>query len=318
MNGAPTIKAEHIYRDFGDVRALTDVSLEVFAGEVFGFLGPNGSGKSTLIRVLCGMLAPTSGSASVLGFDSTTQSEEVKRRIGYVPQKFSLYPDLLAEENLEFFGSLYGLYGRRLRERIVQVVEWLRLEEYLKRLTGTLSGGWKMRMALACGILHDPRVIFLDEPTAGVDPVARSELWDLLFELAGQGKTLFLTTHYMDEAERCGRLGYIYNSHLTGVGTAEELKELEGVTPPGRIWVDFALLGASSFIGPIREIEGVLGATVFGNNFHVLIRDNVTPEEFSRQVSEKIGIKVTAFPSGPTVEDVFTALSRFHRGESDA
>ncbi len=310
MTSSPTIVSERITKNFGEIKALTDVSLTVFRGEIFGFLGPNGSGKSTLIRILCGTLAPTSGKAQVLGYDSTTQSELVKQNIGYVPQKFSLYQDLTVRENLEFFGSLYGLRGAEFRTRIERISEWLGMHPYLRQLTGTLSGGWKMRVSLACGLLHDPLVLFLDEPTAGIDPVARAELWEVLFQLSEQGKTLFITTHYMDEAERCGRLGYIYMSHLLGIGTAEELKQLPDITPSGACWMDFALPAASTKLSEVREIEGVFSATVYGNNFHLLVREGLDAERVSSLIFEKLGVTVKVIPSEPTVEDVFIALAK--------
>lgn len=314
MSAEVTISADHLHRTFGPIKALTDVSLSVEEGEIFGFLGPNGSGKSTLIRILCGMLAPTSGRASVLNYDSTRQSELVKQHIGYVPQRFSLYPELTVRENLEFFGSLYGLNGHRLRERMGVVGEWFRVSPLFRQLTGTLSGGWKMRLSLACGILHDPPVIFLDEPTAGIDPVARAEMWNILFELSGQKKTLFVTTHYMDEAERCGRLGYIYMSHLLALGTAEELIRIPEVTPSGTRWVDFNVRGASEKLVLIREMEGVKRATVYGNNLHILIQNDWNDDELSRIVSGKLNERVTLLPSLPNIEDVFVTLSLRDKG----
>src|SRR5258707_1021640 len=217
------IEIKELTKRFGAHTAVDDLSFNVAKGTIFGFLGPNGSGKSTCIRMLCGVLEPTSGTATVNGLDIVREAEAVKRSIGYMNQSFSLYRDLTIQENLRFFGGIYGLTNSRLAQRMDEVIHLMGLQNYLGNPAGTLSGGWKQRLALAAALIHEPELIFLDEPTAGIDPVARRELWDLLFELAGAGKTLFVTTHYMDEAERCNEIAYIYNSKLMVLGTPGQL-----------------------------------------------------------------------------------------------
>lgn len=302
------IDTQGLTRRFGDLTAVEDVSFQVNRAEIFGLLGPNGSGKSTIIRMLCGVLPPSAGDARVLGFDVRTDAEEIKRRIGYMSQKFSLYPDLSVRENLEFYGRVYGLPSARLERRIGEVLELTSLEDRIEQLAANLSGGWKQRLALGCALIHEPDVVFLDEPTAGIDPVARRQLWDLLFELSGRGVTLFVTTHYMDEAERCSSVGYIYLSKLLVLGDTDDLKGLPDVTPAGTRRFELVLPSATSHLGPLRAMDGVLDATLFGDTIHALVSDELGEGE----LIERLGIApeaVEARPIAPTLEDVFVTLT---------
>jgi ABC-2 type transport system ATP-binding protein len=223
LDRQPAVLVEHLYKRFGTFVAVDDVSLTVAKGEVFGFLGPNGAGKSTVIRVLCGLLSPSQGKATVDGFDVATQSEQVKQHIGYMSQKFSLYDDLSVSENIEFFSGIYGVPKARRKSRMEEVLEMAGLQNRRNDSTGTLTGGWKQRLALGCAILHEPPIVFLDEPTSGVDPIARRHFWDLIYNMAENGQTVFVTTHYMEEAEYCQRLALMNRGKMVALGTPREL-----------------------------------------------------------------------------------------------
>src|SRR5207249_601654 len=260
----PMIQVDRLTKRFGTFTAVDHVSFSVGKGSIFGFLGPNGSGKTTLIRMLCGILEPSDGTARIGGHDIVRDAEPIKEMIGYMSQKFSLYDELTVNENLIFAGKLYGLSGRELSERRDEMIATTHLEPYLERRAGQLSGGWRQRLAMACSLMHRPTVLFLDEPTAGIDPVARRELWDLLFEFAGKGMTLFVTTHYMDEAERCDHVGYIYMSKLIVCGEPDELKKLPDVNPPGTRRLDVTCDHVTTALRAMHEMRGVRSATVFG------------------------------------------------------
>ena len=304
----PVIDLRRLSRRFGDLVAVSDVSFQVERGAIFGLLGPNGSGKSTIIRMLCGVLEPSGGTATVLGHDVRREPEAIKRRIGYMSQSFSLYGDLSVRENIEFYGRIYGLRGARLEERRQAVLDLTSLGEQVDQLAGTLSGGWKQRLALASALIHEPEVLFLDEPTAGIDPVARRQLWDLLFDLAGRGVTLFITTHYMDEAERCSDVGYIDASRLLVVGKPDDLIELPQVTPAGTRRMELDVPSPTQQLDRLRRLPGVRDATLFGRAIHVLA-DTTLSEADLIQAMDTRAEEVEIRPIAPSLEDVFVTLT---------
>jgi ABC-type multidrug transport system ATPase subunit len=306
---APVIQCENLTKRFGHFTAVDRVSFSVAKGGIFGFLGPNGSGKSTVIRMLCGLLEPTEGRATIGGFDVARETDHIKSLIGYMSQKFSLYDELTVHENLQFYGRLYGLSGIALKQRYDELVALTHLEPYLNRRAALLSGGWRQRLAMACSLVHKPQVLFLDEPTAGIDPVARRELWDLLFEFSSNGITLFVTTHYMDEAERCSHVGYIYLSKLVVCGEPDELKRLPVVNPTGTRRLDVTCEHVTTGLKAVRKLDGVQAATVFGQSMHLLVSDNL-PEQALRDELARVGItKADVRPIAPSLEDVFVALT---------
>ena len=299
------VAVENLEKRFGDFQAVNKVSFQVKRGEIFGFLGPNGAGKSTTIRMLCGILAPTAGKANVIGFDVFREAEQIKSHIGYMSQKFSLYEDLTVEENIDFYSGIYRIPKEDKKTRKDWVIKMSGLEEHRSSLTAILPGGWRQRLALGCALLHKPPVIFLDEPTSGVDPISRRNFWDLIYQLAAEGVTVFVTTHYMDEAEYCDRLAMIYRGELVAIGTPDELKirymnadilNLECPDP-------FKMLQVVTGISVIKE------AALFGRGLHLTVADSqaampVIVTALQAQKADYTRLEKIR----PSLEDVFVAI----------
>jgi len=306
MNGNGwAVETSGLVKTFGDFVAVDHVSLRVSKGEIFGFLGPNGAGKSTTIRILCGLLTPTAGFASVNGLNVADKPEEVRRNIGYMSQKFSLYDDLTVEENIDFFSGIYGVERGRRAERKDYVLRMAGLTERRSALTRTLSGGWKQRLALGCAILHDPPVLFLDEPTSGVDPIARASFWQLIRDLSSTGHTVFVSTHYMDEAEYCHRLALMYRGKVIALGAPAELKKsLTGHT--------LLRLDPGDILDAMRALEGLDGISevaVFGSGLHVTADDAPRAMARIRAALASNGVEVKRLEEiEPSMEDVFVAM----------
>jgi ABC-2 type transport system ATP-binding protein len=304
MTDEIAVEIDDLVKTFGSFVAVDHVSMKVRKGEIFGFLGPNGAGKSTTIRMLCGLLTPTTGRATVNGFDIATQPEEIRRTIGYMSQKFSLYDDLTVEENIDFFAGIYGVPRELRAERKNYVLGMANITERRRALTRTLSGGWKQRLALGCAILHDPAVLFLDEPTSGVDPIARGAFWGLIHDLSETGHTIFVSTHYMDEAEYCHRLALMYRGKVIALGTPAELKK--SLTSHTLLQLD-----SPDQLETMRALEGMDGVrevAVFGGGLHVTV-DNREAIPGIRQKLESQGIEVKRLEQiEPSMEDVFVAM----------
>jgi ABC-2 type transport system ATP-binding protein len=298
----PVIEVLGLAKRFGAFTSVEDLSLEVNEGEVFGLLGSNGAGKSTTIRMLCGLLRPSAGTARVLGIDVARDPEGVKKRIGYMTQRFSLYDDLTVGQNVRFFGGVYGLKGRALQEREAWALGTAGLEGKEDRLAGTLPGGWKQRLALACAVLHDPKVVFLDEPTGGVDPISRRRFWRLIDEMAARGVTLIVTTHYLDEAERCDRIALLHAARLVALGTVATLKEVFA----GRVLLEVdcpRVLEAQEALE--REVR-TLEVSVFGDRLHVVVEDLEAGKRLVEECLSRHGnVPVTVERIVPSLEDVF-------------
>jgi ABC-2 type transport system ATP-binding protein len=308
-----SVVVEGLVKRFGDFTAVDHISLETQRGEIFGFLGPNGAGKSTTIRMLCGLLRPTAGRATVAGFDVARQAEAVRQNIGYMSQKFSLYNDLRAIENLRLFAGLYNVPSEVVSERIEWALEMAGLAGRESALTANLAGGWKQRLALGCAVLHRPPILFLDEPTSGVDPISRRQFWDLIHQMASEGVTVFVTTHYMDEAEYCNRLALIHRGRIVALGTPTELKQrwMKGEL----LLVEAEPLGRALEV--LQTAPAVLDAAVFGNALHLVVAEAAAAIPAVRRYLSEHSIDVSRLePIRPTLEDVFVSLTT-GRAESE-
>lgn len=303
------VVVKDLEKRFGNFIAVNRISFEVARGEVFGFLGPNGAGKSTTIRILCGILAPTSGMGTVAGFDLSTEAEKIKSHIGYMSQKFSLYEDLTVDENIDFYSGIYHITPERKKERKEWVLEMAGIKEHRHSRAAILSGGWKQRLALGCAILHEPPILFLDEPTSGVDPISRRQFWDLIYELSGRGVTIFVTTHYMEEAEYCSRIGLIYRGELIANGTPEMLKTelmqeeiLEVICDQPQDAMD-----------EIKKIDHIKDVALFGKGLHVIVEDSEVAAVAIHHLLSKKGYQITRIEKIiPSLEDVFVSLIEAH------
>jgi ABC-type multidrug transport system ATPase subunit len=307
------IVTENLTKHFGKFVAVNQVNFSIPKGSIFGFLGPNGSGKSTVIRMLCGILTPTSGKAKVLGYDITQESEKIRSNIGYMSQKFSLYTELSVHENITFYARLYGV--KQLEKRRQEVIELVGIQDYLNQIAGNLSGGWKQRLALACSLIHSPQVIFLDEPTAGIDPVARRKLWGLIFQLSGQGITFFVTTHYMDEAERCTQVGYIYLSNLIVCGMPEDLKSMKQITPEGYKRMEIICDNITQILYKITSLSYIQEPTIFGQAIHLLVKEDVSVEKIKMDLQNLQAKNLETKWVRPTLEDVFVRLTSIYQSK---
>jgi ABC-2 type transport system ATP-binding protein len=308
----PSVVVENLTKRFGTFVAVDSISFEAHRGEIFGFLGPNGSGKSTTIRILCGLLRPSAGRARVAGIDVVADPEAVRQQIGYMSQKFSLYNDLRVGENLRLFGGLYSVPAKEMPERMAWALRMAGLEGREQSLTRALAVGWKQRLALGCAVLHRPPIVFLDEPTSGVDPVSRRQFWELIHQMAAEGITVFVTTHYMDEAEYCNRLVLIDRGRIVAMGTPSELKSryMKGQL----LQVDCEPLGPA--LDAMQDIPGVLDAAVFGSSLHAVVADPDASMQKIREVLASRQIQLARLEKiTPSLEDVFVSLTASHESK---
>lgn len=300
------IETHALSRHFGSLVAVRDVTFSVKRGEIFGVLGPNGAGKSTTIRMLCGILDPSGGSGKVVGYDIATEAESIKQRIGYMTQRFSLYEDLTVSENLTFYAGIYGVARAKRRARVEQVLELSGLSQRRKQIAGTLSGGWKQRVALASATIHEPPLLFLDEPTAGVDPVSRREFWEQIHRLSSEGTTVLLTTHYMDEAERCHRLAFIFRGQVLDIGTPEQIVERRALQA-----LELSTDRPREAAELLRRQPEVDEVAHYGHVLRLTTRGGVEPQQFTLELLQRHGIDVqSCTPSRVSVEDAFVSMVR--------
>jgi ABC-2 type transport system ATP-binding protein len=299
------VEVQNLEKHFGAFKAVAGVSFAVRRGEIFGFLGPNGAGKSTTIRLLCGLLTPTSGSGAVAGFDIVRDTEKIRTRIGYMSQKFSLYDELTVEENIDFYSGIYRLPREKKAARKDWVLTMAGLQEHRRARTAELSGGWKQRLALGCAVLHEPPILFLDEPTSGVDPNSRRQFWDLIYSLSEQGVTVFVTTHYMEESEYCDRLGIIYRGELIALGTPRELKTEH--MPEAVLEIDCDRPNDAMLA--LERLPGVKEVALFGKGLHAVAPEPAAAEAAIRAALAHGGLSLTRLERiVPTLEDVFVSL----------
>lgn len=308
------VSVQNLEKKFGDFIAVNKINFEVKTGEIYGFLGPNGAGKSTTIRMLCGIISPTSGTGKVGGYDIIQEQHKIKEHIGYMSQKFSLYNDLTIEENINFYSGIYKIPAKEKKERFQETLHTAGLDGMQSRLTSTLAGGWKQRLALGCALLHKPRIIFLDEPTSGVDPITRANFWGIIKQLSSEGVTVFVTTHYMDEAENCNRMVLIYHGTIIASGTPQEMKTkcmknevLEIQIPDSQDWLE-----------RISKIEGVKEAALFGAAIHVVVYDSSKAIPALKDFLEKTQAKDFSINKIlPSLEDVFvSSIENYDQAES--
>ncbi|HSG98407.1 MAG TPA: ABC transporter ATP-binding protein [candidate division Zixibacteria bacterium] len=305
ISQAPIVEVNGLSKSFGPLTAVDNIDFTIRPGEVFGFLGPNGAGKTTTIRMLCGILHPTGGAGQVLGFDVITQSEQIKAHIGYMSQKFSLYDDLTVQENLRFYAGVQSLSRQRRVQRVDAMLELAGLRDRRGQLAGELSGGWKQRLALTCALVHEPQMIFLDEPTSGVDPVSRRRFWDMIYQIADSGATFLVTTHYMDEAEQFDRLVFIDKGRITASGSPAEIKR---TAFRGRIW-EIHCEPLSRAADALRSLRIVYDVSVPGNALRVITGAEITEPALLRQTLEGAGVAVRSITeTAPSLEDVFVSL----------
>ncbi|MDD5129070.1 MAG: ABC transporter ATP-binding protein [Candidatus Omnitrophica bacterium] len=305
QNSQLAVTVKDLEKKFGDFTAVNQINFEVKQGEIFGFLGPNGAGKSTTIRMLCGIYTPTSGSGSVGGFDIIKEQFKIKENIGYMSQKFSLYDDLTVEENIDFYSRIYNIPEKEREKRKDETIQLAGIEDFRKSLTGTLSGGWKQRLALGCAIIHKPKIIFLDEPTSGVDPITRANFWDIIKKMASAGRTIFVTTHYMDEAENCNRLVMIYHGTMIAMGSPEEMKTkimkheiLEIVMPSAETWLE-----------KVAALESIKETALFGINIHAVVYDAQKAVLDLKRLFDAQGLSgYSIHKIKASLEDVFVSL----------
>jgi ABC-2 type transport system ATP-binding protein len=300
-----TVVANKLVKKFGDFTAVNQVCFKVHKGEIFGFLGPNGAGKTTTIKMLCGLLQPTSGSGKIAGYDILKEQKKIKQIIGYMSQKFSLYPDLTVHENLKFFGGVYGIGRETMEKSIAKISEMIHLEDIWDYITGDLSLGWKQRLALGSAILHEPKILFLDEPTSGVAPDARRRFWRLINHLAGEGVTVFVTTHYMDEAEYCDRLALINRGEIIAIGSPSEMKDML----KDRIILELITDKLIESLHILEKEKSIEEAAPFGNTIHITVSNEKQGKELTTDLMKKHKIKIISLRKiDPSLEDIFVKL----------